>query len=149
MNIPLAWLLDTNIVSEMMRPYPEPRVAGFLDAIDAEGSCIAAITVWEIFNGIGRLEPGQRREDMLKRFQGMLVDIFDERVIDWTGTDARLCAHIMEEKRRRGEPLDSHLPAAMIAATAVHHGFALVTRNEGEFRHTGAKTVNPWSESPG
>ncbi len=88
MNIPLAWLLDNNIVSELMRPYAEPRVAGFLDAIDTEGSCIAAITVGEIFTGIGRLQPGQRREDMLKRFQGMLADIFDERVIDWKGTDA-------------------------------------------------------------
>ena len=133
----------------MMRPYPEPRVAGFLDSIDAEGICIAAITVWEISNGIGRLEPGQRREEMLKRFQGLLFEYFDERVIDWTGTDARICAHIMEQKRRRGEPADSHLPDAMIAATAVHHGLAVVTRNVGEFRHIGAKTVNPWSESPG
>ena len=51
---------------------------------------------------------------------------------------------LMETKRRRGEPLDSHLPDAMIAGTAVCHGLTIVTRNEREFLNTGAKAVNPW-----
>ena len=54
----------------------------------------------------------------------------------------------MEDKRRRGEPLDSHLPDAMIAGTAVRHGLGIVTRNESEFRHTGTEAVNPWAEEP-
>ena len=55
----VAWLVDTNVVSEMMRPDPEPRVADFLDSIEVEGIGIAAITIWEILNGIGRLSPGR------------------------------------------------------------------------------------------
>ena len=62
MTAPAAWLLDASVVSEMMRPYPEPRVAYFLDAIASGGIAIATITVWEILNGIGRLNPGRRRE---------------------------------------------------------------------------------------
>ena len=60
MTAPVAWLLDTNVVSEMMRPNPEPRVAGFLDTIAEDGIGLAAITVWEILNGIGRLDSGPR-----------------------------------------------------------------------------------------
>ena len=59
MNAPVAYLLDTNIVSEMMRPNPEPRVETFLDMIAGEGIGLASITVWEILDGIGRLDPGQ------------------------------------------------------------------------------------------
>ena len=131
-----------------MRPNPEPRVAGFLDRIAGEGIGLAAITVWEILNGIGHLDPGQRREDLAERFQGILDDFFEDRILDWTAADARACARIMEEKRRRGEPLDSHLPDAMLAGTAISNGLAIVTRNEREFRNTGAEVVNPWAEAP-
>ena len=148
MTAPTAWLLDTNVLSEMMRPNPEPCVAGFLDRIAADGIGLAAITVWEILNGIGRLTPGRRREDIAERFQGMLDDIFEDRIFDWTAADAQVCARIMEGKRRRGESLDSHLPDAMLAGTAVRHGLAIVTRNENAFRHTGAEAVNPWAEEP-
>ena len=148
MTSPVAWLLDTNVLSEMMRPNPEPRVAGFLDRIAGEGIGLAAITVWEILNGIGHLDPGQRREDLAERFQGILDDFFEDRILDWTAADARACARIMEEKRRRGEPLDSHLPDAMLAGTAISNGLAIVTRNEREFRNTGAEVVNPWAEAP-
>ena len=58
MTEPLAWLADTNVVSEMMRPRPEPRVAAFLDSIEGEGLGLASITVWEILDGIGRLVAG-------------------------------------------------------------------------------------------
>ena len=148
MTSPVAWLLDTNVLSEMMRSNPEPRVAGFLDRIAGEGIGLAAITVWEILNGIGHLDPGQRREDLAERFQGILDDFFEDRILDWTAADARACARIMEEKRRRGEPLDSHLPDAMLAGTAISNGLAIVTRNEREFRNTGAEVVNPWAEAP-
>ena len=140
-----VWLLDANVVSEMMRPGPEPKVARFLDGIAAEGIGLSAVTVWEVLNGIGRLDPGRRREDLAERFRGIVDDLFQERVLDWTAADARACALILEKKRRRGEPLDDDLPDAMIAGTAVRRGLGIVTRNEREFRNTGAETVNPWT----
>ena len=145
MNTPLAWLLDTNVVSEMMRPSPEPRVSGFLDSIAGEGLGLSSVTVWEVLNGIGLLDPGQRRENLAQRVQDLLDDFFEDRVLAWTAPDAQACARIMEEKRRRGESLDSHLPDAMLAGTAANRGLAVVTRNEREFRNTGIRTVNPWT----
>ena len=142
-----SWLLDANVVSEMMRPNPEPQVTRFLDRIAIEGIGLSAVTIWEILNGIGRLGPGRRREDLTERFQGILDDLFEERVFDWTADDARACARILEQKRRRGEPLDDHLPDAMLAGAAVRHGLGIVTRNERDFRHTGATTVNPWTRT--
>ena len=141
-----AWILDSNVVSEMMRPAPEPNVARFLDSIAAEGIGLSAVTVWEILNSIGRLVPGRRREDLQERFQGILDDLFEGRIFDWTFADAKVCALLMEQKRRLGEPLDDHLPDAMIAGTAVRHGLGIVTRNLSDFRNTGAATVNPWTE---
>ena len=126
MRQPLRWLIDTNVVSEMMRPAPDARVAGFLDGIWAQGVGLASVTVWEILNGIGRMEA----ERLAERFQGLLDDLFRERILDWTLSDAQACARIMESKRRRGEPLDDHLPDAMLAGAAARHGLTLVTRNE-------------------
>ena len=140
-----AWILDTNVVSEMMRARPEPRVARFLDGIAAEGIGLASIAVWEILNGIGRLEAGRRRKNLTERFQWLLDDFFEDRIFDWSVADARACALVMERKRRLGEPLDSHLPDAMLAGTALNRGLTIVTRNEREFRNTGARAVNPWN----
>ena len=145
MTAPVAWLLDTNVVSEMMRPNPETRVAGFLDTIAEDGIGLAAITVWEILNGIGRLDSGPRRDELAERFQNLLDELFEERVFDWTLADARACARIMEEKRRQGEPLDDHLPDAFLAATAACRGLTIITRNTGEFLNTGVEVINPWT----
>ncbi len=144
MTAPLAWLIDTNIVSEMMRPRPEPRVAAFLDAIEAEGIGLSSITVWEVLDGIGRLAPGKRRRGLADRFRDLLDELFEDRIVAWTPDDARACARIMEDKRRRGEPLDDHVPDAFLAAAAATRGLAVVTRNTGEFRNTGVETVDPW-----
>ena len=145
MTAPVAWLLDTNTVSEMMRPKPELRVAKFLDRIAGEGIGLASITVWEILTGIGHLYPGRRRDNLAKRFQGLLDELFEGRIFDWTLADARACARIMEEKRRQGEPLDDHLPDAFLAAAAACRGVAVVTRNAGEFRNTGVEVIDPWA----
>lgn len=148
MTAPLAFLIDTNVISEMMRPRPEPRVAAFLDSIAKDGLGLASITVWEILNGIGRLDPGRRRRVLADRFQDLVDDLFEDRIVYWTSADAQACANIMEDKRRRGEALDDHLPDAILAAAALTRGLAVVTRNEEEFRNTGVETVNPWSAAP-
>ena len=146
MNRPVAYLLDTNVVSEMMRPVPEQRVADCLDLIADDGIGIASVTVWEVLNGIGCLDPSHRRTDLRSRFQNVLEEVFEERVFDWNAVDAQACADIMERKRRLGEPLDHHLPDAMIAGAAVSRRLTIVTRNEKEFRSTGAAWINPWTD---
>ena len=113
MTAPLAWLIDTNVVSEMMRPRPDPRVAAFLDSIAGEGLGLSSVTVWEVLDGIGRINPGRRRRDLADRFQDLLDELFEDRIIDWSQADAQACARIMEDKRRRGEPLDDHVPDAL------------------------------------
>ncbi|MXZ75885.1 MAG: type II toxin-antitoxin system VapC family toxin [Gemmatimonadetes bacterium] len=145
MNAPVSWLLDANVISEMMRPHPEPRVAAFLDGIADQGIGLASITVWEILNGIGLLDTGRRRDTLADRFQNLLDDLFEDRIFDWTLNDARECARIMEAKRRRGEALEYHLPDAFLAATAARRGLTIVTRNTSEFRNTGVEVVNPWT----
>ena len=145
MTPPLAWLLDANVVSEMMRPTPEPRVAAFLDSVADDGIGLASITVWEILDGIGRLAPGRRRDDLADRFRNLLDDLFQDRIVDWTLADAQACARLMENRRRRGEPLDDHVPDAFLAAAAASRGLSVVTRNTSEFRNTGIGTVNPWT----
>ena len=145
MTAPLAWLIDANVISEMMRPRPEPRVSAFLDSIAGEGLGLASITVWEILNGIGRLPSGHRRDSLADRFHDLLDELFEDRIVDWSLTDARACARIMEDKRRRGEPLDDHVPDAFLAAAAASRGLAVLTRNTSEFRNTGVETVDPWT----
>ena len=148
MTAPLAWLVDTNVVSEMMRPRPEPRVVAFLDSIAGEGLGLSSVTVWEVLDGIGRLAPGRRRHGLADRFQDLVDELFEDHIVEWTLADARACARIMEDKRRRGEALDDHVPDAFLAASAATRGLTIVTRNTGEFRNTGVETVDPWVAVP-
>ncbi len=69
----------------------------------------------------------------------------DGTVNPWTRADARVCAHVMEAKRRQGEPLDDHLPDAVLASTAASRRLAVITRNVDDFRNTDVRTVNPWT----
>ena len=119
MTDPRAWLLDTNVVSEMMRPRPEPRVAYLLDSVAREGLGLAIVTVWEVLDSIGRLPVGCRRSALAERFQDLIDDLFDNRIVDWSLNDARMCARILKEKRRRWEPLDDHVPDAFLACGGV------------------------------
>ena len=144
MTGPVVWLLDTNVVSEMMRPDPDPRVAAFLDANPKEEMVTSVVTVWEIEKGIGGIDPGRRREDLTRRFRDIVEEFFSDRVFAWTGEDARACARVMEIKRRRGESLDAHMPDAIIASIALGRGLTVVTRDTAEFRNTGVAVVNPW-----
>ena len=129
-----------------MRPRPDPRVAAFLDSIAIEGLGIASITIWEVLDGLGRLAIGRRRNALAERFRDLLDELFEDRVVSWTPADAQTCARIMEEKRRRGESLDDHVPDAFLVASAATRGLGVVTRNVREFRNTGIEVVDPWTD---
>ncbi len=149
MIVRLRYLLDANVISEMMRPAPAMAVADCLDRIADNGLAVASITVWEILSGIGQLPAGRRRDEVAACFKNVLADVFEDAVLEWTAADAAACASIMEEKRRRGEPLDAHLPDAFVAGLARNRKLVIVTRNEREFRNTGLEILNPWSPAAG
>ncbi len=128
----------------MMQPRPEPRVVAFLNSIVDEGLGISSITIWEILNGIGNLDPGKRRENLAVRFYAILDELFEDRIVDWTLFHTRGCARIMKEKRRIGESLDDHVADAFLVAVASSHGLAVLTRNTAHFRIAGVKIVDPW-----
>lgn len=144
MTVPVRYLLDANVLSEMMLPAPHPKVVSRIDKVAGQGIALASITVWEIFNGIGLLPSGRRRDQVEAQFRGLLAEYFVDRLLDWNAEDAAACARIMEAKRRLGEPLDAHLPDAMLAGLAVNRRLAVLTRNVKDFRNTGAEIVDPW-----
>lgn len=144
MTKPLAWLIDTNVLLEMMKPHPEPRVAAFLDSIDDEGIGLSSITIWEILNGIGKMDHLRRRDDKAERFQVLLEELFEDQITDWAPSYVRECARIMAVKRRMGESLDDRIPDAFLVAVAACHDLTVVTRNVADFRNTGVDAVNPW-----
>ena len=82
---------------------------------------------------------------MGERFQDLLDELFEKRILAWTMADAQACACIMEEKRRLGEPPDDHLPDAFLAATAACRGLTIITRNTGESQNTSVEVVDPWT----
>lgn len=143
----LAWLLDTNVVSELMRPLPDRAVLAFLDRRGAATLGIVSLTGWEILDGLGKMPAGSRHSELEARFRVFRESLFEDRILDWTLEDAQVCARIMEDKRRRGESLDAQLPDAFLAAVAVRRGLTIVTRNVRDFRNTGARFVNPWEDA--
>ncbi|CRI64313.1 conserved hypothetical protein [Thiocapsa sp. KS1] len=141
----LLYLLDTSVLSELMRPEPSPAVLAWIDGTGVEGLALAAVSQWEIRYGLALLPEGKRRDDLARRFDGLVADLFGAGVYDLTSAAAERCASIMARKRSMGESLDDHLPDAMIAGIAADAGLTLATRNRAEFRNCGIPLVDPWS----
>ena len=146
MTVALSGLLDTDTVSEMMRRQPDERVIRLLSTIPQQRVRLSSVTIWEILNGIGQLEPGRHRNDLTERFHSLLHGL-EDRVLGWRVADARVCADIMEARHRLGRPPDAHLPDALLPATAVRRSLTIITRNTRDFENTGARTVNPWEDA--
>jgi predicted nucleic acid-binding protein len=141
----MVYLLDTNVVSELMRPEPSPAVLAWIDGGGMDGLALSAVSRWEIRYGLALLPEGKRRDDPALRFDGLVGDLFGAGVYDFTSAAAERCASIMARKRSMGESLDDHLPDAMIAGIAADAGLTLATRNRAEFRNCGIPLVDPWA----
>jgi toxin FitB len=138
----MAWLLDTMILSEGRRPRPEPRVTAFYEQQPSEQLYISVLSLAEIRYGIERhKEPEKRAEltDWLTQrvrpeFEGRILPITEDIMLRW-----RL---LLEEGRKTGHTY-SH-PDLIIAATALHHGLTVVTRDRTDYDKAGVPVFNPW-----
>ena len=137
-------LLDTNVLSELMRPMPDPNVVRWLDAWLEWDVWISAVTVAEIRLGISLLPAGKRKELLLNLAEQMFQEDFPHRCLPFDCEAAREYALIVSERNRQGHPIS--VEDAQIAAIARTAGLTLATRNTKDFSEiTGLKLVDPWT----
>ena len=135
-------LLDTNVVSEAIKPEPHPSVVAWLDAQAAETLFISIITVAELLFGIGALPDGKRKDMLAARIDGLL-DQFTGRVVDFDTPAARRYADLAVKARAAGKGFPT--PDGYIAAIAAAHGFAVASRDTSAFNAAGLTVIDPWS----
>ena len=139
-------LLDTNVLSELMRPMPDPNVVRWLDAWLEWDVWISAVTVAEIRLGISLLPAGKRKELLLNLAEQMFQEDFPHRCLPFDCEAAREYALIVSERNRQGHPIS--VEDAQIAAIARTAGLELATRNTKAFSNiTGLQLVDPWASS--
>lgn len=134
-------VLDTNVVSEAIKPEPHPAVRAWLDAQAAETLFLPSITVAELLFGIGAL-PGGRRKEMLAARIDRLLDEFAGRILPFDTPAARAYAGLAVAARAAGKGFPT--PDGYIAAIAAAHGFAVASRDTSAFVAAGLTVVDPW-----
>ena len=140
-----GFLLDTNIISELVKPRPEANVAAWIEATDESLLHLSVLTLGEIQRGIASLPPSKRRatleawlnKDLRARFEGRIL-IVDEEVADRWGL-------LTATARNNGIVLP--VIDGLLAATALEHNLTLVTRDTGQIPSMGVAVFNPWQKS--
>jgi toxin FitB len=136
-----GFLIDTNVISELIKAMPAPKVAAWVDATDEQLFHLSVLTLGEIRRGIVQLSQSKRRTrleawlsgDLLMRFAGRILDI-DEEIADRWG-------HLSGARGVTVPVIDG-----LLAATSIHHNLTLVTRNTKDMARTGVALFNPWSD---
>lgn len=136
-------VLDTNVVSELMRPAPEPKVLAWLDAQPANALWLTSVNVAELLFGLARLPDGARKRGLLASFAAMLEADFGGRVLDFDLRAATVFAEMAADRERAGHRVG--LADGQIAAICREHGATLATRNVRHFADVGLDLVNPWA----
>ncbi len=137
------FVLDTNVVSELMRPRPEPAVERWVGQRPASSLYFTAIGEAELRYGVAVMPKGARREALAAEIEGLLREDLRDRVLPFDSQAARAYAEIAAGRRADGRPA-SHSDC-QIAAIARCHNAAIVTRNIRDFEGTGLEIVDPWT----
>jgi hypothetical protein len=136
------FLLDTNVISEPMRPQPSGAVLRWFEARNPVQLFLSAITLGELVSGIRRLATAARRRALEQWLADVVVPQFEGRILPFDAEVAWRWGTLVAEAASLGRPR----PAIdlQIAATAAHHGLVLVSRNAADFSGLGLDVVNPW-----
>lgn len=140
-------ILDTNVVSELMRPQPAPKVTRWIDEQEVGDLSVTSVTVAEVLFGIVRLPHGARRSRLAERAQIVVHRGFAGRVLSFDVAAAEHYAELAAECERAGRPIST--PDAQIAAICRCRGAALATRNTRDFETTGIRFLDPWTAPSG
>jgi len=135
-------LLDTNVLSELMRAKPAPEVVAWIDAQPTSQLYISAITVAEILYGIARMADGKRKQSLLALATLMFDEDFAGRILSFDADAAIHYAGLAAESEAKGTVVD--MADCQIAAIAVLHDAQVATRNVRHFDYLGVAIVNPW-----
>jgi predicted nucleic acid-binding protein len=138
----MAWLLDTNVLSELRRPRPDQKVVAFVTGSALDQLYISVVTLAEIRFGIELVAEPNRRAELNEWLTHKVRPMFDGRVLQITEDIMLKWRLLVEEGRKTGHTFSQ--PDLMIAATAIHHGLTVVTRDRSEFDKAQAPVVNPW-----
>ena len=136
-------ILDTNAVSEMLKPVPSEAVLRWLAAQQPLSVFITAITQAEILYGVELLPAGKLKQKLSDAVEDILGKDFHGRILPVDTPSAREFAKIAASRKAAGRPMSPF--DAMIAAIARVHRATLATRNTGDFEHCGIRLINPWT----
>lgn len=135
-------VLDTNVISAVMREVPDPAVVAWLDRQPPDAIWTTTISVFEILFGLELLAPGVKRQRMAAAFAQALEEDFQGRVLAFDQAAARETARLAARRRRAGQPVDFR--DTQIAGIALARGATLATRNVRHFADLSANVINPW-----
>jgi hypothetical protein len=135
-------ILDTNVISEPLRPAGDPAVLTWLDQQDIDTLYLTAVTVAELRFGIATLPVGKRKHRLEEDFEQRILSLFEGRVLPFDEAATMAYALIRSKARSTGNTIG--LADAFIAAIAAHHRFTIATRDVGPFEAAEISVINPW-----
>jgi predicted nucleic acid-binding protein len=135
----VRYLLDTNVVSELVRPKPDARVLAWFRGVDEASLHLSVLTLGELRSGVGQLREPARRERLRVWLERDLPERLEDRLLPVTAAVADRWGRLIAEAGRPLAAVDS-----LLAATALHHGLRMVTRNVKHFGFDGLEVVSPW-----
>lgn len=138
------FVLDTNVVSELMREYPNPDVLAWLDNRLTDNLYVTAVTEAEVRTGIAIMPEGTRQRGLADAAERLFGVFFAERILPFDSDAAKAYAELAAERRAAGRPI-SHADC-QIAAIALSRGSSVVTRDVGGFEGCGVDVIDPWEE---
>lgn len=141
----MKFLLDTNVVSEFIKPKRNPGVYAWLDKTDELQLAVSVISLGEVQNGISRLSEGKRKVALQDWLDNELIPRFDNRILSVTLEDMLLWGKLTGKAMANGETLPT--ADVMLAAVARNNGLMVITRNEKDFARMGVSVLNPWNSN--
>lgn len=138
-------LLDTNVISELMRPSPSAVVLAWMQALSPIDLATTTITVAELRAGLAVLPEGVRRRDLLARLETLLQQGFGPRIFAFDNAAAGVYGELFAQRQRAGRPVIGF--DLLIASVAQSQGFSIATRNVDDFDGCGVAVIDPWAEA--